>query len=203
MPGKDTDKPKIAVLENEEPREEPDLDPPEAKDAGKAIKKGAKITTVFGGLFLAVLVCLGIPTIYLLWPEPVVQGGSIAVLPFVLNAEDDSLADKITEDLIVELGKQELLQVTPKAQTFKLKGDERAVGEIGSELGVRYIIQGEISIGTDNDALTVKVNLVNTELGGQIYGDRYQGSLKELPDLEKAIVTDVLTGTKVVLEEEG
>ena len=202
MPGKE-DKPKIAVLENEEPRLEPDLDPPEAKDAGKAIKKGVRITTIFGGLFLIVFICLGIPTAYSLWPDPVVQGGTLTVLPFVLNAEDDSLADKITEDLIVELAKQELLEVTPKRKTFKLKGDERAVLDIGKETGSRYVIQGEVKVGTDDETLTIKVNLVDTELGGQVYGDRYQGSVKELGELEKSIIVDVLTGTKVVLEEEG
>jgi TolB-like protein len=198
MSGSDGEKPKIAVLTEEEPRLEPDLDPPEDKDVGKQIKRGGRFTFLIGGLFLLVLVCGLIPTsiyIYMSAPE---RGGTIAVLPIVMSAEDDSVADTVTADLIKQLGEQELLQVTGKAASMKYKGDERDLTEIGSELAVKYIVQGDLVV-RDDKTLTLKLDLINASEGGKIPdgGGRYNGTVDELGKVEAKAIEAILVGTLI------
>jgi hypothetical protein len=64
---------------------------------------------------------------------------SIAVLPFNNmsdNAEDEYLADGMTEDIITTLAKSNYLFVIARNSTFRYKGQSPDIRDVGRELGV-------------------------------------------------------------------
>ena len=78
-------------------------------------------------------------------PLPVAKP-SIAVLPF-LNLRADRqqyFSDGITEDIITELSRFRTLFVIARNSSFRYRGGDRDVTEVGRVLGVRYLAEGSV-----------------------------------------------------------
>ena len=72
---------------------------------------------------------------------------SIAVLPFVNmshDAEKEFFADGMTEDIITGLSCDSRLTVVARNSTFAYKGQSVDIRTVGSDLGVRYVLEGSI-----------------------------------------------------------
>jgi TolB-like protein len=72
---------------------------------------------------------------------------SVAVLPFTNLSQDPAqeyFSDGVTEDLITGLSKVSGLFVIARNSVFTYKGKAVKVGEVGRDLGVRYVLQGGI-----------------------------------------------------------
>ena len=72
---------------------------------------------------------------------------SIAVLPFANmsgDAEQDYFADGISEDIITALSKLSQLFVIARNSSFTFKGKNVHVQEVGTKLGVRYVLEGSV-----------------------------------------------------------
>ena len=72
---------------------------------------------------------------------------SIAVLPFgniSQDKESDYFGDGLTEELIVNLSKLKEIRVTARAISMQYRGSSKDVKTIGRELGVRYILSGNV-----------------------------------------------------------
>jgi TolB-like protein len=99
---------------------------------------------------------------------------TIAVLPFANISGDpcqDSLADGITEDLIIGLSKVGWLFVAPRVSSFACKGQSIGTAQIVRNLGVRYLLDG--SIRRTADRLRITVQLVDGIADHQIWAERY------------------------------
>jgi TolB-like protein len=72
---------------------------------------------------------------------------SIVVLPFV-NLSDDRdqqyLADGLTEDLTTDLSNISGTFVISRNSAFTYKGKSVDAGQVGRELGVRYVLEGSV-----------------------------------------------------------
>jgi len=106
------------------------------------------------------------------------QGPSIAVLPFV-NAsgdpEQDYFSGGLTEDIITELSRYSELFVIARTSTIAYSGSTVDIGEVGTELGVRYVLQG--SVRKAGDRIRVTVQLSDAREGRSLWGDNYQRDL--------------------------
>jgi TolB-like protein len=94
---------------------------------------------------------------------------SIAVLPFSnmsTEPEQDSLADGIAEDVITALSRYPSLFVIARNSCFSYKGRAVEVGEIGRELGVRYILGG--GLRKSGSRIRITAQLVQAETGNHI-----------------------------------
>jgi TolB-like protein len=71
---------------------------------------------------------------------------TIAVLPFVnLSAESSEyLCDGLTDELINALGQISGLRVASRTSTFQFKGKPGDVREIGTQLGVAFLLEGNV-----------------------------------------------------------
>ena len=72
---------------------------------------------------------------------------SIAVLPFQNRSRDEDdeyFSDGVTEDIISALGKVEGLRVTPRASSFRFKGESTAVRQVAEKLNVGCVLTGTI-----------------------------------------------------------
>jgi len=80
-------------------------------------------------------------------PLPLPDKPSIAVLPFDNmsgDPEQEYFADGVTEDIITALSKFHSFLVIARHSTFTYKGRAVNVGDVGRELGVRYVVEGSI-----------------------------------------------------------
>ena len=120
---------------------------------------------------------------------------TIAVLPFRNlggDVEQDYFSDGITEDLASALSNTGWYQVAASHSAFSYKGKALDVRQVGSELGVQYVLEG--SVRRMGDKLRVAAQLVETGSGRNIWGHRYEGTLADVFDFQDQI-TESIVGT--------
>ena len=114
--------------------------------------------------------------------EPLPAGKvSLAVLPLASpggDARQERLADGIAEDLIAELGRYRSIAVIAKSSSFTYKGKTVDVRQVGRELGVRYVLEGDLE--TDPVRVRVAVQLIDAGTGAQVWSERYDRPLGEV-----------------------
>src|SRR5256886_1417132 len=102
----------------------------------------------------------------------------VAVLPFKSSgdAEMESFADGLGEDITTGLSRFRYLSVVASASAARLKGetgDERA---LGAKLGARYVLEGSIRKG--GSGIRVSAQLVDTQTGAQLWAETYNRDLQ-------------------------
>jgi class 3 adenylate cyclase/TolB-like protein/tetratricopeptide (TPR) repeat protein len=106
---------------------------------------------------------------------------SLAVLPFASpggDARQERLAEGIAEDLIAELGRYRNIAVIAKSSSFTYEGEPVDPREVGRELGVRYVLEGDLE--TDPERVRVGVQLIDAGTGVQVWSERYDRPLREV-----------------------
>jgi TolB-like protein len=119
---------------------------------------------------------------------------SVAVLPFA-NLNDDSgqeyFADGMVEDIVAGLSRIKWLFVAARASSLTYKGKAIVFKHIGRELGVRYLLQG--SVRKDGNRVRISVQMVEAETGGQLWSERYDGTLDDIFALQDEIALAVVS----------
>jgi adenylate cyclase len=118
---------------------------------------------------------------------------SIAVLPFINlsgDPEQDYFSDGFTINLIYQLYKIPGLFVIARGSTFKYKGKEEDVRQVGRELGVRYVLEG--SVQRAEDRIRVNTQLVEAATGTQLWAERYDRELKDIFAVQDEIMHKVV-----------
>jgi TolB-like protein/Flp pilus assembly protein TadD len=119
---------------------------------------------------------------------------SLAVLPFHNlsgDATQDYFADGIVDDLITALSRFKTFAVISRNSSFVYKGRAVDVREIGSELGVRYVLEG--SIRRSGSRLRVTAQLVDTETAGHLWAQNYDGAVEDVFDMQDRITESVVS----------
>jgi adenylate cyclase len=120
---------------------------------------------------------------------------SIAVLPFT-NIGDDIeqgyFADGIVEDLITALSRINWLFVTARSSTFTYKGRAVDVRQVGSEMGVGYVVEG--SVRRAGGRIRVSAQLIDATTGNHLWARHLDRDMGEIFALQDEI-TDMIAGT--------
>ncbi len=98
---------------------------------------------------------------------------SIAVLPFENlsgDADQDYFADGIAEDLITALSRIRWMFVSARNSSFAYRGKSPNIQRIGTELGVRYAVEGSVRTS-----------------GNHVWAERYDREIVDLFDLQDEI----------------
>ena len=106
------------------------------------------------------------------------QGPSIAVLPFANFSADvgeEYFADGIAEEIITQLTRFRELFVIARNSTFRYKGQAVDVKQVGSELGVRYVLEG--SLRKAGDRIRVSAQLIDVGSAGHLWAETYDRAL--------------------------
>ena len=106
---------------------------------------------------------------------------SLAVMPFrTVGVDDDQnfLAEGLTDELIVELGRFRRLSVASRSASFALSRTDQDPIRVGGALGVRYVLDGQVRKAGDN--LRIAVTLTETDAGALVWSDKIVTSAKEL-----------------------
>jgi TolB-like protein/Tfp pilus assembly protein PilF len=103
---------------------------------------------------------------------------SIAVLPFAnmsSDAEQEYFSDGMTEEILNALAKVPGLAVTARTSVFSLKGAKKDVREIGTLLGVTYVLEG--SVRRAGDEVRITAQLIRTDNGFHLWSETYDRKL--------------------------
>jgi TolB-like protein len=111
----------------------------------------------------------------------------------------DYFADGITEDIITELSRIRRLFVIARNSTFVYKGRPRDVKQIGSELGVRYALEG--SVRQAGHRVRITSQLIDAGTGTHLWADRFDGELADIFDLQDQVTTNVVAAIGPKLEQ--
>jgi adenylate cyclase len=106
---------------------------------------------------------------------------SIAVLPFTnlsSDVEQDFFADGMTEDIITSLSKLRDILVIARNSSFTYKDVTVDVKKVGRELGVRYVLQGNVRRASNR--LRITCRLIEAERGMQIWSDHWDCDLVDI-----------------------
>jgi len=128
-------------------------------------------------------------------PRPV-----IAVLPF-LNATGDSaaeyLADGVTDHIINSLSRVSKLRVMSRSAVFRYKTKDLDAQVAGTQLGVNAVLVGTINLRPLG--IAIGVELVDVSTGWQLWGESYDGEIKDILEIQDAITRELLANLKLKL----
>ena len=117
---------------------------------------------------------------------------SIAVLPFDNMSDDpnqDYFGDGVAEAITASLSRIRSFFVIARNSAFTYKGKPKNVRDIGSELGVAYILEG--SVQRAGGRIRITVQLVETEGGSHLWAEKYDGALDDIFKLQDSITEQV------------
>jgi adenylate cyclase len=128
---------------------------------------------------------------------------SIAVLPFDNMSrypEQEYFSNGIAGEILTDLSMLSGLFVISRHSTFIYKGRSVTLQQISKELGVRYILQGNVrKIG---DRLSVSAKLIDTILGKQLWEKKFDQALNNVFTIQDEILKKIVSTLEINLSEE-
>ena len=109
--------------------------------------------------------------------EPAVTDRSIAVLPFetIGKEEATSFTDGVHGDLLTRLSHISDLSVISRTSVMRYRNPEKPLPAIAAELGVAWVLHGEVQETADQ--LQVTARLVNARTDRQVWAESYRREL--------------------------
>jgi TolB-like protein/DNA-binding SARP family transcriptional activator len=125
---------------------------------------------------------------------------SIAVLPF-LNIRGDStgdyFSDGVTEEILHALTQLPKLRVAARASTFRFKGKEVDVRDVGHQLSVEAVLEG--SVQREGDAVRITVQLIDARSGYHLWSGKFDRTVADLFAVEDEISRTIADTLQVSL----
>ena len=125
---------------------------------------------------------------------------SIAVLPFVNSsgsAEDEYLADGMTDELIAGLGKVPGLHVAARSSAFSFKGQQTEAREVARKLGVDTVLEG--TVRRSGRRLRVTASLVSAADGMQLWSSTFENEGGDAFAVQDEVTRGVVAGLSLQL----
>ena len=123
---------------------------------------------------------------------PVSGKPSIAVLPLTNmsgDPEQEYFSDGISEDLTAALSRFGWLFVIARNSAFTYKGKAVDVGQVGRELGARYLLEG--SVRRAGDRVRVSVQLVDAIADRCVWAEQFDRKMLDIFELQDDIVARI------------
>ncbi|MDH3244459.1 MAG: tetratricopeptide repeat protein [Saprospiraceae bacterium] len=121
---------------------------------------------------------------------------SIAVLPFTNESDSDDqeyFAKGLSEDLIGALSKSKSIKVAARSSSFSFNKDEMDIRQIGAQLGVASVLDGNVR--KTEDVLIINVELVDVSNGFALWNESFEKSPEDIfeirDDITKMIVAQL------------
>jgi len=125
---------------------------------------------------------------------------SIAVMPFTNlseDAEQEFLADGLTEDIILGLSRVKQLFVIARNTCFTYKGTTPDAQEVSRDLGVRYVLEG--SVRKLGDRVRVTAQLVDARTRTPKWAERFDRKLDEILEVDDEVTEAIVAALQPAL----
>lgn len=126
-------------------------------------------------------------------PAPPTDKPSIAVLAFqnmTGDPEQEYFADGMVEEITTAIGRSPWLFVIASNSSFAYKGKAVDVRQAARELGVRYVLKG--SVRKAGNRVRITAELIDTTSGAHIWGERFDGALDDIFELQDQVASSVV-----------
>jgi adenylate cyclase len=133
---------------------------------------------------------------------PLPDKPSIAVLPFQNmsgDVEQEYFADGVVEEIITALSRFRHLFVIARNSSFAYKSHAVDVKQVGRQLGVRYVLEGSVRKAANRVRITGQ--LIDSSSNAHLWGDRFDGSLEDIFDLQDQVTASVVGAITPRLEQ--
>jgi len=116
----------------------------------------------------------------------------LAVLPFVNVSHDpqqEYFSDGITDEIISQLGQlsPQHLGIIARTSTMKYKATNKSVEEVGSELGVEYVLEGGVRYASGRVRITAQ--LIQVEDQTHLWAESYEKDLADVFAIQDEVAT--------------
>jgi len=118
---------------------------------------------------------------------------SIAVLPFANmtgNTQYEYISDGLTEELLNRLADVTELRVVGRTSSFHFKGRSETLQQIGSQLGVRFLIEG--SVRSSGERIRVTIQLIDAQTSFHVWSQTYSREMSDMLALQDEIAVAVV-----------
>jgi TolB-like protein len=117
---------------------------------------------------------------------------SIAVLPFADLSETQDQAwfgDGLSEEILNALMRTPDLLVASRTSSFKYKGSDKDIREIGTELGVMNVLEG--SVRRSGDKIRVTAQLIRVADGFHVWSQNYDREMKDVISIQEDLAIEI------------
>ena len=124
----------------------------------------------------------------------------IAVLPFESadhNTEQAGFADGLAGDIIGSLATVRGLLVIARSSTFTYKGRGVDARTVGRELGVRYVVEGNLRVTAQR--MRLHVTLVDCRSHGSLWSERFDSPVEDLFVVQDEITARIMNSIRVAI----
>jgi len=135
-------------------------------------------------------------------PTPSVQ--TIAVLPlstFSADPQDGMFGDGIAEELIHALARLPGLRVVARTSSFRFRGSDHDIRQIGEVLRVRYLLEG--SLRRAGNRLRLTARLIDVSSGFERWSERFDREFTDVFVIQDEIAGAIATSLSVTLAPGG
>ncbi len=132
------------------------------------------------------------------------SANTVAVLAFLSmspDANDEYLADGISEELMHALTRIPGLRVIARTSAFAFKRSGLDVREIGQRLRVRRVVEG--SVRRSGDRLRVTAKLIDADSALEIWSERFDRRVDDLFAVEDELSESIAGRLRELLQDEG
>jgi TolB-like protein len=130
-------------------------------------------------------------------------GKSIAVLPLENLSPDPEnafFADGVQEDILTHLSKIEELLVISRSSTLRYRERNKSLKEIGSELEVRYLVEG--SVRRAGNRVLVTAQLIDVETDAHLWAENFNRPLDDIFAIQAEIAKTIAGQLRAVITPE-
>jgi len=142
--------------------------------------------------------------------EPSLDARRIAVLPlqnYSPDAEDEYIADGMTEELIGWIAKVKDLRVVARTSVMRFKGTTKPVAQIARDLNVGTILEG--SVRKIGERIRISAQLIDAATEDHLWAEHYDLDLGDVLEVQgeiarrasEALKLELLSGEGVALRE--
>jgi adenylate cyclase len=135
-------------------------------------------------------------------PLPLPDKPSIVVLPFQNmsgDSEQEYFADGMVEEITTALSRSRWLFVIARNSAFTYKGKAIDIRRVGTELGVRYVLEG--SVRRSGSRVRITGQLIEVATQAHIWADRFDGNLDDVFELQDKVASSVIGAIVPTIEK--
>jgi len=126
---------------------------------------------------------------------------SIAVLPFTdLSESQDQewFGDGLSEEILNALMRTPDLLVASRTSSFKYKGSDKDIRDIGTDLGVAHVLEG--SIRRAGDSIRVTAQLIRASDGFHVWSQNYDREMKDVISIQENLAIEIARALKTSMD---
>lgn len=126
---------------------------------------------------------------------------SIAVLPFSDLSESQNqswFGDGLSEEILNALMRTPDILVASRTSSFKYKGSDKDIREIGDELGVAHVLEG--SVRRAGEKMRVTAQLIRASDGFHVWSQNYDREMKDVISIQEDLAIEIARALKTSMD---